>query len=96
MIQHKDLSKAFTNMYYGLNHEGQNDCKKLKEDFQTITDCAIRLEHQCLYPDTAFHENSAVYDYLQDDYRSYKDKGSLKEQDRINQKSISICKAGNE
>ncbi len=78
MIQHKDLSKAFTNMYYGLNHEGQNDCKKLKEDFQTITDCAIRLEHQCLYPDTAFHENSAVYDYLQDDYRSYKDKGSLK------------------
>lgn len=78
MIQHKDLSKAFTNMYYGLNHEGRNDYKKLKEDFQTITDCAIRLEHQCLYPDTAFHENSAVYDYLQDDYRSYKDKGSLK------------------
>lgn len=78
MIQHKDLSKAFTNMYYGLNHEGQNDYKKLKEDFQTITDCAIRLEHQCFYPDTALNKNSVVYDYLQDDYCSYKDKGSLK------------------
>lgn len=70
--------KAFTDMYYSLNHDGQNDYQKLKKDFQIITDRAIRLEHQCLYPDTPFDQNSATFDHLQDDYRSYKDKGSLK------------------
>ncbi len=77
-IQHKDLSKAFTDMYYSLNHDGQNDYQKLKKDFQIITDRAIRLEHQCLNPDIPFNQDSDVYDHLLDDYRAYKDKGNLK------------------
>lgn len=78
LVQHKDLSKAFADMYYGLNHESQRNYAKLKEDFQLITECALNLEHQCLYPDSAFNDMSETFDHLQEDYRSYKDKGSFK------------------
>lgn len=91
-IQHKDLSKAFADMYYGLNHEGQNDYEKLKTDFQLITDRALRLEHQCLYPEAAFDEKSAVYDHLQEDYRSYKDKGNLKNRIEVIKKEFQSVK----
>lgn len=77
-IKHKDLSKAFADMYYGLNHESQKNYAKLKEDFQLITECALNLEHQCLCPDSAFNDKSETFDHLQEDYRSYKDKGSFK------------------
>ena len=77
-VQHRDLSKAFADMYYGLNHESQKNYEKLKEDFQLITECALNLEHQCLYPDSAFNDMSETFDHLQEDYRSYKDKGSFK------------------
>lgn len=77
-IQQRDLSKAFADMYYSLNHESQKNYAKLKQDFQLITECALNLEHQCLFPDSAFGDCSTTFDYLQDDYRSYKDKGSFK------------------
>ena len=77
-IEHRVLSKAFADMYYGLNHDGQNDPVKLKEDFQKITSCALQLEHQYVQHDAAFTANSEVYDYLLDDYKSYQDKGTLK------------------
>lgn len=77
-IEHRVLSKAFADMYYGLNHDGQNDPVKLKEDFQKITSCALQLEHQYIQHDAAFTTNSEVYDNLLDDYRSYQDKGTIK------------------
>lgn len=77
-IEHKALSKAFTDMYYGLNHEANNDFQKLKRDFLKITECALRLEHQNLYVDVPFSKTSPAFDNLQEDYRSYQDKGNLK------------------
>lgn len=78
LISYKELSKAFSKMYFSLNQESHKNYAELKKDFQLITECALNLEHQCLYPDSAFNSSSLTFDNLHHDYRSYKDKGSFK------------------
>ncbi|MGX8833684.1 DUF3991 domain-containing protein [Amedibacillus sp. YH-ame6] len=76
-IEHKQLSKAFADMYYGLNHDGLNDYPKIKEDFMKITKCALNLANYHLFPDKSHPTQYMGADNLIDSYRSYKDRGSF-------------------
>ena len=76
-IEHKQLSKAFADMYYGLNHEGINDYPKIKEDFMKITKCALNLANYQLLPDSTYSTRFMGADELMDHYRSYKDRGNF-------------------
>ncbi|MEG0164892.1 DUF3991 and TOPRIM domain-containing protein [Anaerorhabdus sp.] len=76
-IEHKQLSKAFADMYYGLNHDGINDYPKIKEDFMKITKSALNLANYHLLLDRTYPTRFMGADELMDHYRSYKDRGSF-------------------
>ncbi|MGX8850583.1 DUF3991 domain-containing protein [Amedibacillus sp. YH-ame10] len=76
-MDHKQLSKAFADMYYGLNYDGINDYLKIKEDFMKITKCALNLANYHLFPDRSNPIQFMGADNLIDSYRSYKDRGSF-------------------
>lgn len=76
-IEHKQLSKAFADMYYGLNHDGINDYPKIKEDFMKITKSALNLANYHLLSDRTYSTQFMGADELMDHYRSYKDRGNF-------------------
>lgn len=76
MVTEKDLSKAFTDMYYELNFD-KNDHVKLKEQFLKITEYAVTLEFNQILENVPFDSNDKEIDYLIEDYRAYKDKGNF-------------------
>jgi hypothetical protein len=75
VVEHKDLIKAFMEMFYRGN-DNKNNYSKMQEDFITITNCALHLAYQSIEASYPVTSKSTICNTLFEEYRSYKDKGS--------------------